>query len=474
MRRAVAPHPWYVVAVAALTAAALVIRASQLDQSLFGDELYAFYEMDGRSFASMLETVYEGARGHAAAVLCAEPGYPPSSATRRCWMRLPSLACGVLLVPLTFVLGVRRWAAGGARRRDDRHACAVGDLLLGRGASLRLLVRPRSPRRSRSCARWRANRRAWWAAYGLASLAADVLAPDRGVRPRRAGSRGRRTRIGDRIARLLIVNGPPRCFPPVGPRLLRDDLPTLVSTYGPFERAPEASCASSAMCCPGALRHARSVPGVAATVAFCRRVRPRSWPGRGGVPIGTTGLIVFSAAAVPAGLLACGVLADDGAVHAAYLDHDAAVRGAGDRRPGRALPRRGYRRLARLASPRGRDVGALGDAGERPPFREAAAYVAAEPAPRGRRARARAVRRHGALDTPLRDLSAPGLEYAGRGSTRVEGCVAAAGSSSCTRCRAQTRGRLPRSGATTARAGRCATVLPGIHPVAVTTYVRAA
>ena len=381
MRRAVAPHPWYVVAVAALTAAALVIRASQLDQSLFGDELYAFYEIDGRSFASMLETVYEGPEVtpplfFALAWLSAQLGDPTVL------IRLPSLAGGVLLVPLTFVLGVR--TVGSRAALVGATIVTLAPLAIFYAVEARPYGLLAAATVASTIALLRAlesDRWAWWAAYGLASLAA-MYTHLTAVFVLTAQLAWAAYAHRDRIARLLIVNGAAALlFLPWAPRLLRDDLPTLVSTYGPFSARPEDLLRVVGHILPGSpFVTLGRLPGVAATVAFCAVVAAAVLAGARRRTASEThlGLLVLSGAAVPAGLITYGVLSDDALftprTSITMLPYAALVIGALVAR----LPERAAAVVwLGLAVALGvGTIGALGDAGERPPYREAAAYVA--------------------------------------------------------------------------------------------------
>ncbi len=480
MRRAVAPHPWCVVAVAALTAAALVIRASQLDQSLFGDELYALYEIDGRSFASMLETVYEGPEVtpplfFALAWLSAQLGDPTVL------IRLPSLAGGVLLVPLTFVLGVR--TVGSRAALVGATIVTLAPLAIFYAVEARPYGLLAAATVASTIALLRAlesDRWAWWAAYGLASLAA-MYTHLTAVFVLTAQLAWAAYAHRDRIPRLLIVNGAAALlFLPWAPRLLRDDLPTLVSTYGPFSARPEDLLRVVGHILPGSpFVTLGRLPGVAATVAFCAVVAAALLAGARRRTASEThlGLLVLSGAAVPAGLITYGVLSDDALftprTSITMLPYAALVIGALVAR----LPERAAAVVwLGLAVALGvGTIGALGDAGERPPYREAAAYVAERARPGDVVLERELFAGTGPWTRHFAIYLAPGLEYRRQGvdeaweglrpGGRIFFVQLAAGADP---------GAPPRLGPDDGHVPAVREVLPGIHPVAVTTYVRAA
>jgi hypothetical protein len=95
-------HPAAVVA--GLTLLALGLRAPQLDQSLFGDELPALWVIADRSLAGVFVALRDGPDPNPPlffllAWLSAKLGDPTV------WLRLPSLVFAAALVPATYVLG---------------------------------------------------------------------------------------------------------------------------------------------------------------------------------------------------------------------------------------------------------------------------------------------------------------------------------------------------------------------------------
>lgn len=98
---------WVVIAVAALTAVALVLRLSQLHQSLFGDELFTYDDVHGRTLAGSVARVDAGAESNpplffVLAWASSRLGSGPA------WIRLPSVLLGTATVPLLYLLG-RDW-----------------------------------------------------------------------------------------------------------------------------------------------------------------------------------------------------------------------------------------------------------------------------------------------------------------------------------------------------------------------------
>jgi mannosyltransferase len=96
-----APETW---AVAAITLAALILRITQLHQSLYGDEVLAYHEIAGRSLGGVINAVKGGVESSpplffVLAWLSAKLGNPTI------WIRLPSLLLGVATIPVTYQLG---------------------------------------------------------------------------------------------------------------------------------------------------------------------------------------------------------------------------------------------------------------------------------------------------------------------------------------------------------------------------------
>ena len=92
-------------AVAGLTALAFAIRLAQLDQSLFGDELFLYrivaHSGLGRVFRLVHDTESTPPLHFVLAWATAKVGDPTV------WIRIPSLVAGTAMVPTTFALGLR-------------------------------------------------------------------------------------------------------------------------------------------------------------------------------------------------------------------------------------------------------------------------------------------------------------------------------------------------------------------------------
>jgi uncharacterized membrane protein len=91
-------------AVALITGAAFLLRLSQMQQSLYGDEVWTYGDVVGRSLGSVLRTVHTGGENSpplffVLAWLSAKLGDPTV------WIRLPSLILGMATLPLVYLLG---------------------------------------------------------------------------------------------------------------------------------------------------------------------------------------------------------------------------------------------------------------------------------------------------------------------------------------------------------------------------------
>lgn len=91
-------------ALAALTALAFALRVAGFDQSLLGDELFAFAEINGHSLVGVIAAVKDSVEVSpplyfVLAWASSQIGDPTV------WIRLPSLLLGTALVPLTYLLG---------------------------------------------------------------------------------------------------------------------------------------------------------------------------------------------------------------------------------------------------------------------------------------------------------------------------------------------------------------------------------
>lgn len=107
-------------AVAAATVGALILRATQMDQSLFGDEVLAYREIVGHSLGQVLHSVGTGVESSpplffVLAWLSAKLGDPTV------WIRLPTLVLGVGTIPTVYLLG---------RETVGRTPAAVGAAIL--------------------------------------------------------------------------------------------------------------------------------------------------------------------------------------------------------------------------------------------------------------------------------------------------------------------------------------------------------
>jgi uncharacterized membrane protein len=96
-----------------LILAALVLRASQIHQSLLGDEVFTFQDINGRSFGAVLTTVHSGGENSPPlyfllAWLSAKLGDPTV------WIRLPSIVLGTATVPVIYAIGRRTVGGTGA------------------------------------------------------------------------------------------------------------------------------------------------------------------------------------------------------------------------------------------------------------------------------------------------------------------------------------------------------------------------
>jgi uncharacterized membrane protein len=160
------------VIVALVTVAAFGLRLSQIDQSLFGDEVLAFHEISGHSLRGTVHTVAGGLESSpplffVLAWLSAKLGNPTV------WMRLPSLILSTATVPLLYLVGretVGRWAGviGAAIIAVSPFAVFYG--VEGRPyATLTFLVvlATLALVRAVQSGRWR-----WWATYAVAAAAA--------------------------------------------------------------------------------------------------------------------------------------------------------------------------------------------------------------------------------------------------------------------------------------------------------------
>jgi hypothetical protein len=92
------------ITVVLLTVGVLALRFSQLHQSLYGDEVWTYQDVAGRSLPHVLATVHTGAENSpplffVLAWLSSKLGDPSV------WIRLPSLLLGTATIPLVYLLG---------------------------------------------------------------------------------------------------------------------------------------------------------------------------------------------------------------------------------------------------------------------------------------------------------------------------------------------------------------------------------
>jgi mannosyltransferase len=372
--------------VAALTAVALALRLPQFSQSLYGDELFAYDEVANRSLGSMWHAVNHGLE--VTPPLFFLLAWPSSKlGDPAVWLRLPSLLAGVALVPVTFWLGLltagrRAGLVAASAIALSPHAIFYSVearpyalLALTVAGSAVCLLRALATRRA-----------AWWAAYGALCAAALCThltsAFALGAQALWAAWFHR-----DQLRPLIAANAAAAvAIAPWLPRLLRDDVGWLLDLYGPFtwdvsEFADEAAhllvgypfaSLESIPRAPvvAAFLAALAYAVVAAALSLRRRRRHRR-PERSDV------LVALVPLAVIGGLV----------LDSARSDHDlVSARNAMAAFPfvaillGRLvarLPRRegaavGAVMLAALAIGA---VTALGERGQRPPFRDAAAYI---------------------------------------------------------------------------------------------------
>lgn len=172
LRAALVDLPRAELIVALVTVAAFALRLTQIDQSLFGDEVLAFHEISGHSLRGTVHTVAGGLESSpplffVLAWLSAKLGNPTI------WMRLPSLILSTATVPLLYLVG---------RETVGRSGAVIGSAIIavspfavfygveGRPyATLTFLVvlATLALVRAVQSGRWR-----WWVTYAVAAAAA--------------------------------------------------------------------------------------------------------------------------------------------------------------------------------------------------------------------------------------------------------------------------------------------------------------
>lgn len=161
-----------VVGVIALTLFAFFLRLSQIHQSLYGDEIWTYADILGKSFRAVLTNVHTGAENSPPLFFLLAYG-TGKLGDLSVWIRLPSIVLGALTIPLVYLIGretVGRLAgllAGailalspfsfyyGVEARP--YATMAFFLALSTWALLRAV---------------RTNQTGWWALYTLAAVAA--------------------------------------------------------------------------------------------------------------------------------------------------------------------------------------------------------------------------------------------------------------------------------------------------------------
>ncbi len=99
-----AVHHRYALAVAALTVLGLALRFSQIRQGLFGDEVWTYQDILGRSFGQVVTTVHTG--GENSPPLFFVLAYATGKlGDLSVWIRLPSIVLGALTIPLVYLIG---------------------------------------------------------------------------------------------------------------------------------------------------------------------------------------------------------------------------------------------------------------------------------------------------------------------------------------------------------------------------------
>ncbi len=91
-------------AVGLLTAIAFLLRISQLDQTLIGDEVSTYQDIFGHSFRSVLSTVHTGAE-NSPPLYFLLAWFTSKLGDPTVWIRVPSLIAGTLTVPVVYLIG---------------------------------------------------------------------------------------------------------------------------------------------------------------------------------------------------------------------------------------------------------------------------------------------------------------------------------------------------------------------------------
>jgi len=161
------------IALALLTAIALALRASQLHQTLGGDEVFTYQDIFGHSFGAVLSTVHSGGENSPPlffllAWLAAKLG------NASIWIRLPSLLLGTATVAVVYAIG--RESVGRAAGLIGAGIMALAPFAVFYGVEARPYATMTFFVALSTLALLRAVRpgasRGWWLLYSLAAAAA--------------------------------------------------------------------------------------------------------------------------------------------------------------------------------------------------------------------------------------------------------------------------------------------------------------
>ena len=194
-----------VLAVAGLTAVALALRLVIFRDSIFGDELFMFRIVHGRSAGHVLDAVRETEKTPPLFFFVVWGAIKLGDPTL--WLRVPSLVAGVALVPLTYLLGVKtvgRTAGVIAAAILALDPLAIFYATEGRAYAALAFLAALSTLCLLSALETGARR--WWLAYGLAAVAV-VYTHYMGVFVLAAQAGWALWAHRERVRELLVVNG---------------------------------------------------------------------------------------------------------------------------------------------------------------------------------------------------------------------------------------------------------------------------
>lgn len=103
MRRALTSDPTAIV-VAILTVATFVLRFTQIHQSLYGDEIFTYHDILGRSLPQVVATVHTGAENSPPLFFILAYATAKLGALT-VWIRLPSIIFGAAILPVIYAIG---------------------------------------------------------------------------------------------------------------------------------------------------------------------------------------------------------------------------------------------------------------------------------------------------------------------------------------------------------------------------------